>query len=127
MKAIYVFILLGVFQSIQAKSFLSELFDSDEEDVKDSIRSHRRFSNDLSFGEKSKLKDMLLEELKNELVENDDLSAIDNDNDKSEKISKRGFFSKHHDIKIYYDIVKLKNGMVILVPKDKNKNHYFIG
>jgi len=47
--------------------------------------------------------------------------------DEDKHPAKRNFFAKHHDIHIYYDLVKLKNGMVILVPKDKNKNHYFIG
>ncbi len=59
------------------------------------------------------------------------LSADDDDDsdqiDEDKHPAKRNFFAKHHDIHIYYDLVKLKNGMVILVPKDKNKNHYFIG
>ncbi len=44
----------------------------------------------------------------------------------SEKIienAKRSLFN----IKIYYDIVHLKDGVVMLIPKDYNKNHYFIG
>ena len=54
----------------------------------------------------------------------DDNSQVDEDR---QQPVKRNFFAKHHDIRIYYDVVKLKNGMVILVPKDHNKNHYFIG
>ena len=58
------------------------------------------------------------------LIKHFDLDDAENtiDDDYMSNKLKRSFH-----IEIYYDIVRLKDGAVLLVPKDKNKNHYFIG
>lgn len=71
-------------------------------------------------------KKMLLKKI---LVKNlKSLYDMDYDAENEQKdVFKRGFLSEHHKIKIYYNVMRLQDGTVILVPKDTNKNHYFIG
>ncbi len=42
----------------------------------------------------------------------------------SDSLSKK---KRSFNIRIYYDIIRMKDGTVLLIPKDVNKNHYFIG
>lgn len=111
--------LVVVLQTLNASSILERLADMEAN------RSQTFPLNNLSEEDKKKiLKEILLENLRDE--DDYDIGG-DNEDQNRPSTAKRGFFSKHHDIQIYYEVVRLKNGLVLLVPKDVNKNHYFIG
>ena len=124
MKTFILYLILVIFislKTIAGKSIKQMDFDADnaEKSLLTDENLKRKFF-------KSVLLDNLQESDFSEDYEVDD-NLIDSHKNRPNNKLKRGFFSKHHDIQIYYDVVKLKNGFVMLVPKDVNKNHYFIG
>ena len=120
---LYKYLLLLLFvKSLNGKSLLKEpsnIHDFLNESNQDAESGEPKQMEDLEKSSDNDKKLLLL--LK--LVKHFDLDdAANTSEDYMTNKLKRSFH-----IEIYYDIIRLKDGSVLLVPKDKNKNHYFIG
>ena len=128
MRTIYLIAFIFIMDGIYSRSIAKAGDNSDDYSVE--FNKENDLENLTEHKKKMLLKKILIKNLES-LYENGSNMDYETEYEpkdlKTREIAKRGFLSEHHKIKIYYDIVKLRDGTVILVPKDANKNHYFIG